>query len=76
MVVSDEALRFWMVVDLPAAHRPLASAAETVALMPDRGPTPDPAGDPDKKLRSHIRTEGIRNSDICRLILYETTISK
>jgi hypothetical protein len=44
--------------------------------MPVRGSTPDPAGDPDKKLHSHIRTGGIRNSDICRLTLYETTISK
>jgi hypothetical protein len=76
MAVADEALRFWKAFDLPAAHRLFASAAETVAIMPDRGSTPDLAGDPDKKLHSHIRTGGIKNSDICRLTLYETTMNK
>jgi hypothetical protein len=66
MAVADGALRFWKVLDLPAAHRPLASATETTAIMPVRGSVPDLAGDPYKKLRSHIRIEDIRNSDICR----------
>jgi hypothetical protein len=68
MAVADGALRFWKVLDLPAAHRPFVSAAETATIMPVRGSVPDFAGDPYKKLRSHIRIEGLKDP----LILHDS----